>query len=412
MTGQADDPPSEQKPAKSADRTLDLLREMVEQLPIGAVLLEGDSFYLNDRAEQITGHSRDEIQNRGQWFSRLCQIEQAEAEAHYQQCREAGFREPLIYKILRRDGASRTLKIVAYRFGDQEIWILHDITARRAAQESAEQAANRMRAVLNATIDAIITIDHAGIMVHANPATERLFGYSINELIGRNVSMLMPSPYREQHDGYLANFHETGEARIIGIGREVVAQRKDGTTFPIDLAVSEVEQLDLFVGVVRDISDRRTLEQEVLRAAEEQQLATAQELHDGLGSLLTAIKFRVEGLEKRLSTSSSQETEDAAAIVKLVLDAISQTRAISHGLHPMGSSPEDLYVSLRALVASVIGNSQMKIKFHGPKEIAIHDPSVANHLFRIAQEAVNNALRHSGGCGITVSLVEGNYSGP
>lgn len=114
-----------------------------------------------------------------------------------------------------------------------------------------------LAAIVESAVDAIITIDKAGLIVSANPATKTLFGYSVDELVGQNVKILMPSPYHEEHDGYLHNYKKTGDRKIIGIGREVVGQRADGSTFPMHLAVSEI-QLDgrtLYAGIVRDISD-------------------------------------------------------------------------------------------------------------------------------------------------------------
>ena len=101
-----------------------------------------------------------------------------------------------------------------------------------------------LRSVIDTAPDAIITIDRDGAVDGFSPAAERMFGYAAAEVIGRNVSMLMPEPYRTQHDGYLARYLTTGEKRIIGIGRTVIARHKDGRTFPIELAVGEVRSGD------------------------------------------------------------------------------------------------------------------------------------------------------------------------
>lgn len=126
------------------------------------------------------------------------------------------------------------------------------------------------RAILEAAVDAIICIDDHGIIESINPATERIFGYSESELLGQNVSMLMPNPYAAEHDQYIANYVETGVKKIIGIGREVVARRKDGSLVPVDLAVGEIKQPGrrAFTGIIRDISDRK-LAAESLRKEQE-----------------------------------------------------------------------------------------------------------------------------------------------
>ena len=113
--------------------------------------------------------------------------------------------------------------------------------------------------ILEAAVDAIICIDDHGHIESINPATERIFGYAESELLGRNVTMLMPNPYAAEHDQYLANYLKSGVKKIIGIGREVVGRRKDGTLFPVDLAVGEIKEPGrrAFTGIIRDISDRK-----------------------------------------------------------------------------------------------------------------------------------------------------------
>ncbi len=123
-----------------------------------------------------------------------------------------------------------------------------------------------LRAVVDTIVDAIITVDTRGIIQHANPAIHRVFGYTPQELVGRNVSLLMPSPDRENHDQYVARYLETRTPKIIGIGRQVTGLRKDGALFPVELAVSEVTfgGKTYFTGVVRDISEQ-VQAQEVIR---------------------------------------------------------------------------------------------------------------------------------------------------
>lgn len=130
----------------------------------------------------------------------------------------------------------------------------------------------KYEALIAAAPDAIISIDACGIVVDFNPAAERIFRYESHEIVGRNVSLLMPDPYRNQHDSFLERYLKTGENQVIGIGREVRAVRRDGRIFPIDLSVCEVKtDLDhLFIGIVRDISARKAMQ---LRLVEEQRNA-------------------------------------------------------------------------------------------------------------------------------------------
>jgi two-component system sensor kinase FixL len=127
----------------------------------------------------------------------------------------------------------------------------------------------RLRSIIDSAVDGIIVIDQNGHIESFNPAAERLFGYPRSEVIGRNVSMLMPSPYHEEHDGYLSRYLTTGEAKIIGVGREVTGRRRDGTVFPLHLSVGEmtINAQRKFTGILHDLSDRVGLEQR-LRTSE------------------------------------------------------------------------------------------------------------------------------------------------
>lgn len=154
---------------------------------------------------------------------------------------------------------------------------IHDITRRKQAEAALLESEARMRAIFDTAVDAIVTIDEHGIIERFNPAAQRLFGYAEAEVAGKNVSMLMPSPYREMHDGYLSRYMQTGEKRIIGSGREVIGLRKDGSIFPMDLSVAEMQFPDrrMFTGMVRDISERKFAEE--LHARLLQEVAEANE---------------------------------------------------------------------------------------------------------------------------------------
>ncbi len=144
---------------------------------------------------------------------------------------------------------------------------VHEHRSTRQLERSVQRSEAHYRAILKSAVDGIITCDEAGIIGSVNPAVEKMFGYATGELIGRNVKILMPSPYREEHDGHIARYCKTGEKRIIGIGREAVGQRRDGSVFPIDLAISEVYLggSRSFVGVLRDVTERKQVEEALHR---------------------------------------------------------------------------------------------------------------------------------------------------
>jgi PAS domain S-box-containing protein len=174
----------------------------------------------------------------------------------------------------RKDGSTfpMELAISMFRIGERRHFtgIVRDITDRKRAEEELRQAEERMRSVVNHVIDGIITIDERGLIESFNPAAEQLFGYARAEVIGQNVKMLMPEPYHSEHDHYIRSYVTTGQAKIIGIGREVVGRRKDGSAFPMELAVSafHIGPRRYFTGIVRDITERKRV-MEALRESEE-----------------------------------------------------------------------------------------------------------------------------------------------
>jgi two-component system sensor kinase FixL len=141
--------------------------------------------------------------------------------------------------------------------------VIRDATGQRRVERALGASEAQWRSIVGSAVDGIIVIDRKGRIESFNPGAERLFGHLQSEVVGRNVSMLMPSPDREQHDGYIERYLRTGERRIIGIGRDVVGRRKDGSTFPLRLSVGElsIDGQQKFTGILHDLTDRVAMEQ-------------------------------------------------------------------------------------------------------------------------------------------------------
>jgi len=151
------------------------------------------------------------------------------------------------------------------------VLVFRDVTTRRRAERDLRRSEEHMRSIVEHVVDGILTIDESGTVETINRAAERLFGYAAREVVGKNVRMLMPEPFQGEHDRYVRSYLETGQAKIIGIGREVIGRRKDGSTFPMELSVSEfrVAEGRRFTGIVRDVSERRQLEEQLRQRVEE-----------------------------------------------------------------------------------------------------------------------------------------------
>jgi two-component system sensor kinase FixL len=223
--------------------------------------------------------------------------------------------------------------------------------ADQAFPAHVQAQAARMRAIVDTATEGIIAIDSRGVIDTFNGAAERMFGYPAHEVIGRNVAMLMPSPDRDQHDGYIRRYLQTGEARIIGIGREVVGLRKDGSTFPIDLSVGEGRGEDkrFFTAIVRDITERKEIQAKLsqaerLAAVGELAAGIAHEINNPINAVINCAQLIQDGdAPSEHSRSIIEEGERIAAIVKDLLQFARDDRD-----HPQPTSvPEVVERTLR-----------------------------------------------------------------
>lgn len=226
----------------------------------------------------------------------------------------------------------------------------------------------RLRGILESAVTAIITIDERGIIESVNPATERLFGYGAEELVGRNVNVLMPEPYRSEHDRYISSYIATGDKKIIGIGREVSGRRKDGTVFPLNLSVGEFEAdgKRYFTGIIHDISDQRHIEDALReserRLAQSQKMEAVGQLTGGIAhdfnNLLLVISGNLELLEPRLISEETRsllkEAQDAAALGSKLTDQLLSFARRRH-LDAQVIQLNDLVVSIADMLRRTLG---------------------------------------------------------
>lgn len=233
----------------------------------------------------------------------------------------------------------------------------------RTSEQALHDSKIRLKAILDTAVDGIITINRHGIVQSLNPAVERMFGYAFGEIIGNNVTMLMPSPYREQHDSYIRRFLRTGQARVIGRGREVMGQCKDGTVFPADLAISQLHDGEvLFTGIIRDISARKQAETQMrmLRVELEQtsQLTMAGELaamlaHELNQPLTAAVTYSQLCLQMLQAANTPTER-----LVEVMEKAISQNKRAGEIIRHLRdlvqkSEPQKSVVDINALIAAI-----------------------------------------------------------
>lgn len=273
-------------------------------------------------------------------------------------------------------------------------------------EQKLRESEARARSILRTTVDAIITIDERGSIRTFNRAAEKLFQYGASEVIGKNVKVLMPQPYRREHDEYIHNYHKTGHRKIIGIGRDVTGKRKDGSTFPMYLAVSEVNVNGqrLYTGIIRDITEQRRLEQEVLRISEHERHRIGQDLHDGLGQMLTGITLINKSIAQSLKDEGHSLAGEVDDITNLVKEADEFARSLSRGLIPVEFDNQGLKVALERLVQNAERLFNIKCKLNCKDNITFEDTTSLIHLYRIAQEATSNAVKHGNATEVHITL--------
>jgi PAS domain S-box-containing protein len=282
-----------------------------------------------------------------------------------------------------------------------------DITERKQAEQALRDNEERLQAILDTATDAIITIDHRGIIQSANAATAKMFGYTLDEMIGQSVNMLMPMPRREAHDGYIARYLQSGEKHIIGTNREIDARRKDGSVFPSELAVSEIKHLGLFTGIHRDLTERKQLERDVVETASLEQRRIGQDLHDSVAQELTALNFLARDLADTMRTDPAKAVGLIERINHGLQRSQQELRAVLRGLVPVAVDSQGLMAALADLASTTQEEGKVRCVFDCPHTVSVADNLTATQLYLIAREAVYNAVKHAQAKTVCIALAAG-----
>jgi hypothetical protein len=284
---------------------------------------------------------------------------------------------------------------------------LHDVTNARKAEADLRASAQQLRAVIDTAVDGVLMLDAVGTILMLNPACERLFRYTSSEMTGLNIDAVMGSPLFGAHSNpWQFDLPESRRPMLVS-ARAVICRRRDRSTFPAEISVGEASYPgeSLFVCTVHDVSEQRELEAALLDAVGREQRRFATDLHDGLGQELTGLSLLLSALTNTARAAHNPHVQDLERACEVVRHALHSSQTIARGLSPIGPTDGGLIRALRDLVARLTDPSGPNVDISVSEVARLGLTAAASdHLYRIAQEALTNALKHAHAHSIRVTL--------
>ena len=386
----------------------DRLKKVIDVETVGVVFWDLATNRVTDANKaflNLTGYYRSDIESGAVSLDSLVPTD--ESSRYFSKIRalqQTGRYEPRESVYIRKDG-SRVCCLLAGSLLGQDAYVEFclDITRLKEAEAKLRNREERLRAILSTATDAIINVDLFGIITDVNTATENMFGYQEHELVGRNVKILLAAPYCEKHDIYVRRLADQNEQQVAEMNGEVIGRHKNGSTFPIQIAFSKVDGLDLFTGIIHDVSERKKLQMDVLNATEDEQRRIGRDLHDGTQQELAGLGMVAQTLLIKLEryghTLSKSNREECVGLARKMLDGIEraqrEVQSISRGLVPIRLDQQGVVIALRELASKTDDIPGITCAFKCDDEIDLQGHWIATHVYRIAQEAVANSLKHA-----------------
>jgi PAS domain S-box-containing protein len=420
-------PPEKPDQGWSADALLPNLearyRALVEQIPAVVFMAYLDrgigEAYVSPQIEAALGFSQEEwLEDPVRWYRHIHPDDKQRWSAEAAEMFLTGNPLRSAYRVISRDGRVIWFHCEAkmIRKEDGEPWFIHgvgfDITDLKRTEEALQEERNVVSAILDTVGALVLVLDSEGRIIRFNRACEQMMGYSFAEVQGKVIWDLFLAP--EEGERFKASFQQTlidqrpheYETPWMTRGGKQRTIAWSTTVLP---GVSEAAPYVISSGI--DITERKHLERTILEISTREQRRIGQDLHDGLGQHLTGIAFMSKVQEQKLAEKNLPEAGDAAKIVNLVNEAIHKTRELARGLLPVVSDAEGLMSALQQWAGEVEDLFALSCRFHCFTPVLIHDDTVATHLYYIAREAVNNAIKHGHARQIVIRLAVLQHQG-